>query len=150
MADESAAEFDVPDENEVRYRLKCKAMHEAVKKVESILGVYVEKTKFDDAVWLYKTKELAELPGWNEDRERARLGIGIHFNSDGGTYVPDAFAPDVKDDPWTCEPAPWKAAVLAELQVLLTLDQTEQEYFNYAISVFGGEVLHPAVLADIR
>ena len=138
------------DGNSTKYRQKCMAMHEAVKKVESILGVYVEKTKFDDAVWLYRTKELAGAGGWNADHERARLGIGIHFNSDGGTYVPDAVAPDVKDDPWSCEPAPWKAAVLEELRLLLPLDSTEQEYFDYAISVFGGEVLHPAVLADIR
>lgn len=154
MADESAAEFDAEFDapaNEVRYLRKVDAIREAARKVESILGVHFVKPRYEDEVAFYRTKEDADRRyEWTMERERARLSIGVHLNEDGGTYCPDAFAPEVKDDPWACEPAAWKAAVLDELRVLLRLDETEKEYFEYAISVFRGETLHPAVLADIQ
>lgn len=148
----SDASFDIDDitEEDRRYLAKIDKIREAALKVESILGVYASPHRFVDSVDFFRTKADSEREGGYAERESHRLAIGINKNEDGGTYYPDAAAPLAIDDPWTCEPAPWKAAVLEEIRRLVTLDAEEAEYFDYATAVFRGEVIHPAVLNDIK
>lgn len=143
---------DETTDAEVIYEKKVAAIREAASKVESILGVFLAKHSYKDYITFYRTRDdcdnILNLP--MEERESRRLGVGIHFNDNGGTYYPDA-AQDVSgDDPWACEPAPWKAAVLEELRALLPLDKDETDYFDYAVGAFRGDFVHPAVLNDLR
>ena len=143
---------DETTDAEVIYEKKVAAIREAAWKVESILGVHVADHKYRDFITFYKSKSdhdgLLNLS--LEERESRRLGIGIHFNENGGTYYPDAAQAVSGDDPWACEPAPWKAAVLEEIRLLVPLDKYEAEYFDYAVGAFRGDFIHPAVLNDLR
>lgn len=138
--------------NDIAYRKKVLVIREAAKKVESILGVHFVQSNYMDYIAFYRSK--ADYDGLThyamEERESRRLGIGIHFNENGGTYYPDAAQEVSGDDPWACEPAPWKAAVLEELRALVRLTAEEAKYFDYAAGAFRGDFIHPLVTNDLR
>lgn len=132
------------DEAYRKFKDKQKALMAAAEQVKSILGLSTAPS--GDAVCFYRPHDLAIPVAGLAAQEARRLMVLVNQHEKGGTLYCDASDLIPTDDHWYNEMAPWKAAVLEELRLILKLDEEESGYWDNAVAVFRGEIMHPAVL----
>lgn len=136
------------DEAYKKFVGKKGALAFAAEKVQSILGLGLDRS--GDAATFYRLDDIGEPDESVETRESRSLMVLVNQHENGGTFYCDGADNIPTDEHWHNEMAPWKAAVLEELRVILKLDEEERGYWDNAVAIFRGEIMHPAVLPSIR
>ncbi len=135
-------ETPTPSRKERRRIAKQRALQVAARKVADTLGVHLYE-KADGVAFT--------IPRWSakinyvEDKEAMFLNVEVLECAVVTTDADTIHAMNL-DYPYLAEQAPWKAAVLDELIAAGAFpDPEDRERAEYAIRVFRGEIVHPAV-----